>query len=96
MKTQFSDQIFNLYILGVVLGTVYSVPPFQFKRMPVVAGSIIAIVRGFLLNFGIYYAVREALAVPFHWNPVVSFVSCFMTIFALVIALCKVSLICLI
>lgn len=77
----FSPQFFS--------GTIYSVPPFQFKRIPLIAGGIIATVRGFLLNFGVYYAVREALNVPFKWNPVVTFISSFMTVFATVIAITK-------
>ena len=92
VKTQFSSRICQLYILGTVLGTIYSVPPLQFKRIPILAGSIIAVVRGFLLNFGVYYAVREALNVPFAWNPVVAFVAAFMTVFASVIAVTKVNL----
>ena len=87
--TQFSPLIFRLYMLGTVLGTIYSVPPFQFKRFPILAGGIIATVRGFLLNFGVYYAVREALSVPFTWNPVVGFIAAFMTVFASVIAITK-------
>lgn len=89
VKTQFSAPIFLLYMLGVVLGTSYSVPPLQLKRFPILAGSIIASVRGFLLNFGVYYAVREALSIPFKWNPVVLFISIFMTCFATVIAITK-------
>lgn len=85
----FSDQIMQLYLIGVFLGTIYSVPPIQLKRVPLFAGSIIAIVRGFLLNFGVYYAVREALSIPFQWNPVVLFISLFMTVFASVIAVTK-------
>jgi homogentisate solanesyltransferase len=76
-------------MLGTLFGTVYSVPPFTLKRFPLVAGGIIACVRGFLLNFGVYYAVREALGVPFKWNPVVAFISSFMTVFATVIAVTK-------
>lgn len=87
--TQFSKEICTLYSLGAILGTIYSVPPLQLKRFPLFAGSIIAFVRGFLLNFGIYYAVREALYIPFKWNPVVTFISSFMTIFAGVIAVTK-------
>lgn len=82
--------IFKLYLLGTVLGTIYSVPPIQLKRFPWCAGAIIATVRGFLLNFGVYYAVREALQVPFHSNPVVVFLASFMTVFASVIAVTKV------
>ena len=89
VKTQFSRLIFALYMFGTTLGTMYSIPPFNFKRIPILAGAIIATVRGFLLNFGVYYAVREALDVPFQWNPVVGFISSFMTIFATVIAVTK-------
>jgi homogentisate solanesyltransferase len=89
VKTQFSSLIFSLYMLGTFFGTIYSVPPFTLKRFPLLAGGIIAVVRGFLLNFGVYYAVREALGVPFQWNPVVAFISSFMTVFATVIAVTK-------
>eukprot|EP01041_Mallomonas_annulata_P013329 gene13329-28236_t len=89
VKTQFSPLIFNLYMIGTILGTLYSIPPFQFKKYPLLAGGIIAIVRGFLLNFGVYYAVREALQVEFKWNPVVMFIASFMTVFASVIAVTK-------
>ena len=89
VKTQFSSLIFGLYMVGAFLGTIYSVPPLQFKRFPLLAGGIIACVRGFLLNFGVYYAVREALDIPFKWNSVVAFISSFMTVFATVIAVTK-------
>jgi len=89
--TQFSPQIFVLYSIGLFLGSIYSVPPLQLKRFPILAGGIIAVVRGFLLNFGIYYAVREALRIPFIWSPVVVFIASFMTVFASVIAITKVS-----
>jgi len=46
-------------------------------------------VRGFLLNFGVYYAAREALGLSFEWNPAVAFMARFMTVFALVIAVTK-------
>lgn len=89
VKTQFSPLIFGLYMVGAFLGTIYSVPPLKLKRFPLCAGGIIAIVRGFLLNFGVYYAVREALSIPFKWNSVVAFISSFMTVFAAVIAITK-------
>lgn len=90
VKAQFSPLIFKLYVLGTVLGTFYSVPPIQLNRFPWCAGAIIATVRGFLLNFGVYYAVREALHVTFRSNPVVIFLASFMTVFASVIAVTKV------
>lgn len=85
----FSPMIFGLYMFGTVIGTLYSVPPFRFKRFPVAAGLTIACVRGFLLNFGVYYAAREALGLTFAWNPSVAFLARFMTVFAGVIAVTK-------
>ncbi|CAA7016156.1 unnamed protein product [Microthlaspi erraticum] len=78
-----------LYSLGLFLGTIYSVPPFRMKRFPVAAFLIIATVRGFLLNFGVYHATRAALGLSFQWSAPVAFITSFVTLFALVIAITK-------
>ncbi|GAB5368365.1 hypothetical protein AAMO2058_001313000 [Amorphochlora amoebiformis] len=88
-KLKFGTLIFSLYSFGLAIGTIYSIPPFYLKQNPIAAGIIIATVRGFLLNFGVYYAAREALGLGFLWSPAVSFVARFMTVFALVIAATK-------
>ncbi|XP_061360735.1 homogentisate solanesyltransferase, chloroplastic [Gastrolobium bilobum] len=85
----FGPFIFSLYTLGLFLGTIYSVPPFRMKRFPVAAFLIIATVRGFLLNFGVYYATRAALGLSFEWSSPVVFITTFVTLFALVIAITK-------
>jgi 4-hydroxybenzoate polyprenyltransferase len=85
----FPRLLFQLYTVGLGLGLVYSVPPIRTKQNPVLAGLTIAVVRGFLLNFGVYYAVRNALGAPFFWSPKVAFVARFMTAFATVIAVTK-------
>lgn len=76
-------------MLGWTLGAIYSVPPIRTKRNPLAAGLTIATVRGFLLNFGVYYAVKDAIGAPFEWSPKVSFIARFMTAFATVIAVTK-------
>lgn len=81
--------LFRLYMLGWTLGAVYSVPPIRTKRNPFLAGVTIATVRGFLLNFGVYYAVKDAIGASFGWSPKVSFIARFMTAFATVIAVTK-------
>mmetsp|Transcript_15126 Transcript_15126/g.28459 ORF Transcript_15126/g.28459 Transcript_15126/m.28459 type:complete len:397 (-) Transcript_15126:1160-2350(-) len=81
--------LFKLYMLGWFLGAVYSVPPIRTKRNPIAAGLTIATVRGFLLNFGVYYAVKDAIGATFSWSPKVSFIARFMTMFATVIAITK-------
>lgn len=85
----FGPFITTLYSLGLFLGTIYSVPPLRMKRFPVIAFLIIATVRGFLLNFGVYYATRTALGLPFEWSSPVAFITTFVTLFALVIAITK-------
>lgn len=89
VATQFGQLITGLYTLGLVLGTLYSVPPFRLKRFAVPAFLIIATVRGFLLNFGVFYATRAALRLPFEWRPSIVFITSFVTVFAIVIAITK-------
>lgn len=85
----FPPLLFRLYSFGLFLGLIYSVPPIRTKKNPILAGLTIATVRGFLLNFGVYYAVKDAIGMPFGWSPKVAFVARFMTLFASVIAITK-------
>lgn len=87
--TQFGPLISKLYAFGLFLGTIYSVPPLRLKRNAVAAFMIIATVRGFLLNFGVYHATRAALGLPFQWSPPISFITAFVTVFATAIAITK-------
>lgn len=75
----------------MMLGFLYSVPPFRTKRNPVAAALTIACVRGLFLNFGVYYGVSNALRpqLPFVWSPKVSFIIRFMALFATTIAVTK-------
>jgi homogentisate solanesyltransferase len=89
-KTFFPPFLFKLYMLGWLLGGAYSVPPIRTKQNPLLAGLTIAVVRGFLLNFGVYYAVKDAIGGgPFSWSPKVAFIARFMTMFATCIAVTK-------
>jgi len=89
VKNFFPPLLFKLYCFGLFLGGIYSVPPIRTKKNPILAGLTIATVRGFLLNFGVYYAVLDAIGAPFQWSPKVSFVARFMTAYATVIAVTK-------
>ncbi|MEW5314444.1 MAG: hypothetical protein WDW38_005944 [Sanguina aurantia] len=89
VSANFGSLITGLYAFGLFLGTIYSTPPLRLKQYAVPAFLIIATVRGFLLNFGVYYATRAALTLPFQWSPAISFITCFVTIFAIVIAITK-------
>jgi len=89
VKAAFNPLIFGLYAFGTMIGALYSVPPFQLKRFPLAAGLTIATCRGFLLNFGVYYATREALGLGWMWSAPVAFLARFMTVYAAVIAVTK-------
>jgi len=89
VKNFFPPLLFQLYCFGLFLGGIYSVPPIRTKKNPLLAGLTIATVRGFLLNFGVYYAVKDAIGAPFAWSPKVAFIARFMTAFATVIAVTK-------
>jgi len=85
----FGPLIGGLYVFGLFLGTIYSVPPLRLKKSAIAAALIIATVRGILLNFGVYYATRAMLGVPFAWSYPTVFITCFCTVYALVIAVTK-------
>ncbi|GBG62965.1 hypothetical protein CBR_g34665 [Chara braunii] len=89
VATNFGRLITALYCTGLLLGTIYSVPPFRLKQNPLWAFLIIAFVRGVLLNFGVYYATRAALGLQFAWSPSVAFITVFVTLFATAIAITK-------
>merc|ERR1719453_1330345 len=89
VKAAFSPLIFALFAFGTAIGGLYSVPPIQLKRFPLAAGLTIATCRGFLLNFGVYYATREALGLGWIWSAPVTFLARFMTIYASLIAVTK-------
>lgn len=89
VKACFNPLIFYLYLFGTVIGGLYSIPPIQLKRFPLAAGITIATCRGFLLNFGVYYATREALGLGWLWSAPVAFLARFMTVYASVIAVTK-------
>eukprot|EP00960_Hanusia_phi_P038890 753651-Hanusia_phi.AAC.1 len=87
--TFFSPLIFKLYCFGMLLGTVYTIPPFRWKNNAVLAAFAIAMVRGLLLNVGLHHAASDVLGLALSWPPQVLFIASFMTVFALVIAVAK-------
>lgn len=89
VSTNFGALITQLYCFGLFLGTIYSVPPLRLKQYALPAFLIIATVRGFLLNFGVYHATRAAIGLPFVWSPAITFITIFVTTFATVIAITK-------
>uniref|UniRef100_A0A0A0LB67 Homogentisate phytyltransferase n=1 Tax=Cucumis sativus TaxID=3659 RepID=A0A0A0LB67_CUCSA len=90
----------NSYIVGI--NQIYDVDIDKVNKpfLPIAAGTMTGkqawfltmsflVVRGFLINFGVYYASRSVLGLPFEWSSPVAFITMFVTLFGLVIALTK-------
>lgn len=76
---------------SVILGTLYSAPPFRLKRFAALASASILAVRGILVNLGFFLHATKFGAtltrpiVP----PALSFATIFFTFFGIIIALLK-------
>jgi homogentisate phytyltransferase/homogentisate geranylgeranyltransferase len=76
-----------------ILGTAYSVdlPFLRWKQHPLIAACCIFVVRGFVVQWGFYAHLTEALKLPTQWNdnPIILLSMMFVTILGVAIALCK-------
>lgn len=61
-----SFYLFMVVISSIIIGTLYSVPPFRLKRFPLFASLCIIFVRGFIINMGFY---GHALITSYGINP---------------------------
>jgi homogentisate phytyltransferase/homogentisate geranylgeranyltransferase len=77
---------FGLIALISLIGAVYSLPPIKFKRHHLGAAAAISLVRGLLVNLGIFLHFRTALGGPFQIPPYVWPLTAFVFFFSLAIA----------
>jgi homogentisate phytyltransferase/homogentisate geranylgeranyltransferase len=70
---------------SLLLGVSYSLPPLRLKRFAVGAAFCIIAVRGAIVNVGLFMYFANAVVLP----PVLWFLTGFMLIMGLIIALCK-------
>ncbi|GMN54043.1 hypothetical protein TIFTF001_023181 [Ficus carica] len=75
----------SIYGLGLLLATMYSVPPFRLKQYSLATSLVNSVMAGILHNVGILYATRASLGLPFQWSPPYIFIIAFVTMFFLVI-----------
>jgi homogentisate phytyltransferase/homogentisate geranylgeranyltransferase len=72
-----------------LLGTLYSLPPFRWKRFPVLAAMCVVAVRGTIINAAFFAHARTALY-QLPWNvPGMWYSSAFFCVFGTVIAIIK-------
>ncbi len=82
------------FLLGTVLcsgliGTAYSLPPLRLKRFPITAAFCIFVVRGLIVNLGLYAYFRAALDQPVILTPGLLALTTFISFFGVVIAIFK-------
>ncbi|NCJ05781.1 homogentisate phytyltransferase [Synechococcales cyanobacterium C] len=76
-------------ILSMVIGTVYSWPPFRLKRFPFWAALCIFGVRGLVVNLGFFLHFQQGLGGGTNIPPEVWALTVFVVGFAFAIAVCK-------
>ncbi|MDX2273221.1 MAG: homogentisate phytyltransferase [Cyanobacteriota bacterium] len=82
------------YLLATVvssglIGTAYSLPPLRLKRFPLAAAACIYLVRGLIVNLGLYQAFRQIAQLPIGIPPQLIALTLFMSIFGVAIAIFK-------
>ncbi len=78
--------LFLVVFISLVLGTTYSLPPFRLKRYPFWASFSIFVVRGFVINLGLYLHFSTLLAHNVNIPPYIWALTFFMFGLSLVIA----------
>lgn len=75
-----------LILLISLIGVAYSLPPLRFKKHHLGAATAIGLVRGLLVNIGIYLHYRAALDQPLSFPPYMQSLTIFITAFSIGIA----------
>jgi homogentisate phytyltransferase/homogentisate geranylgeranyltransferase len=81
--------LFITVFLSIVIGTFYSINPFRFKKVPILASISIISVRGLIVNIGIFIAFRNLFSYPNELNNQILFLTVFISILSICIALLK-------
>jgi homogentisate phytyltransferase/homogentisate geranylgeranyltransferase len=81
--------LFLTVFLSIVIGTFYSIKPFRFKKVPILASISILSVRGLIVNIGIFIAFRNLFSYPNELNNQIIFLTIFISILSICIALLK-------
>ncbi|KAM6542523.1 hypothetical protein CsatB_006970 [Cannabis sativa] len=78
----------SLYCVSILVGALYSVPPFRWKQNPNTAFS--SYFMGLVIvNFTCYYASRAAFGLPFEMSPPFTFILAFVKSMGSALFLCK-------
>ncbi len=76
-------------LLSLLIGTTYSVPPLRLKRFPILASLCILVVRGAIVNLGLFLHYANQLGLPLHIPSKIWALTAFVLLFSVVIAIFK-------
>jgi homogentisate phytyltransferase / homogentisate geranylgeranyltransferase len=76
-------------IASLLIGTAYSVPPLRLKRFPFFASLCILVVRGAIVNLGVFLHFQQLLSQQLEIIPVIWLLTIFVVIFSYAIAIFK-------
>jgi len=75
--------------LSALIGTAYSLPPLRLKRFPFMAALSITVVRGWIVNLGLFAAFQQAMTGSVRLEGSILALVVFITIFGIVISVFK-------
>ncbi|MEO0986759.1 MAG: homogentisate phytyltransferase [Cyanobacteria bacterium J06639_14] len=81
--------LFATILISLMIGTAYSAPPLRLKRFPFWASACILIVRGAVVNLGLFLHYSNQLGLPLAIPNKVWVLTAFIIIFSIVIAIFK-------
>ncbi len=76
-------------LLSLLIGTTYSVPPLRLKRFPILASLCILVVRGAIVNLGLFLHYANQLGLPLYIPSKIWALTAFVLLFSVVIAIFK-------
>jgi homogentisate phytyltransferase/homogentisate geranylgeranyltransferase len=85
---------YDIYLLGVIIvslliGTLYSMPPARLKRFPFWAAMSILVVRGIVVNIGLFLYFLHQFEIPLIIPPPIWLLTIFFVSFGIAIAILK-------
>jgi homogentisate phytyltransferase / homogentisate geranylgeranyltransferase len=76
-------------IVSIILGTAYSAPPIRLKRFSLMAAFCILVVRGLVVNVGLFTYFNEFLTQTLSFPPIAWIITLFILVFTIAIAIFK-------
>jgi homogentisate phytyltransferase / homogentisate geranylgeranyltransferase len=85
----FSPWLLATVGISIILGTAYSLPPIRLKRFSLTAAFCILVVRGLVVNMGLFTYFNQSLTQILSFPPIAWIITLFILVFTIAIAIFK-------